>query len=113
MKFILLFLLIPLCFYPQKIKTRLNLVEWRTGNLGNVIVDDTLYKVNIMWSDIIWDEKQDYVETMLFTSNHKILIQKTPTQYYKTVYYKNGKTECVEISRNWFYDWIIKTLVFP
>jgi predicted DNA-binding transcriptional regulator AlpA len=113
MKFILLFLLIPLCFYPQKIKLKLNLVEWRTGNLGNVIVDDTLYKVNIMWSDIIWDEKQDYVETMLFTSNHKILIQKTPTQYYKTIYYKNGKTECVEISRNWFYDWIIKTLVFP
>jgi hypothetical protein len=105
---IILILLLPLFSFSQKVKLKLNIVEWRFGELGNIIIDDTICKVNAMWVD----EKEDYTETMLYTKHQRVMIQKTPTHYYKTVYYKNGKIECVESERIFFLEWVIKLLGF-
>ena len=100
---IILLLLLPLFSFTQKVNLKLNIVEWRFNELGNIVVDDTLCKVNAMWVD----NKENYSETMLYTQNQRILIQKTPTHYYKTIYYKNGKIECVESQRIFLLEWIL------
>ena len=100
---IILLLLLPLFSFSQKVNLKLNIVEWRFNELGNIIVDGTLCKVNAMWID----NKENYSETMLYTQNQRILIQKTPTHYYKTIYYKNGKIECVESQRIFLLEWIL------
>lgn len=103
---IILILLLPLFSFSQKVKLELNIAEWRFKELGNVIVDDTLCKVNAMWVH----DKKDYSETMLFTNHQRIFIQKTSTHYYKTVYHKNGKIECVELERIFFLEWMLNLI---
>ena len=100
---IILLLLLPLFSFSQKPKLKLNIVEWRFNGLGNIVIDDTLCKVNAMWVD----GNENYSETMLYTKNQRVLIQKTPTYYYKTIYHKNGKIECIESQRIFFLEQIL------
>ncbi len=105
----ILFLFISLTSYSQRFKLKTNIVEWRKGPLGKITIGDSDYTVNIMWTQ----QHESLEETMLYTSEHRIMIEKTPLTYYKTVYYKNGKIDCVEIPRIWFLEWFIESFVFP
>jgi len=105
--FLIFILLISFNCYSQKVKIKTNIVEWRKGSLGKITIDDSDYTVKIMWTQ----QHESTEETMLYTSEHRISIEKTPLTYYKTIYYKNGKIDCVEIPRIWFLEWIMETFL--
>jgi hypothetical protein len=106
---LLILLLLPLHTFSQKRELQCEIVEWKFGNLGRLSIGGEDYQVYAKWHK----EYDALSETMLFTSKHRTLIQKSPTHYYKTTYAKSGEVDCEEIARNWFCDWVVNLVISP
>ena len=109
MKIIVLFLLLPILSYSQRFELKTEIVEWKTGKMGKIIIEGSEHEVFARWDK----EYESLTETMFFTPKHRVLIQKSPTTYYKTTYFQNGKIECEEIPRNWIWDVIVNMFFLP
>ena len=109
MKIIVLFLLLPILSYSQRFELKTEIVEWKTGKIGKIIIEGSEHDVFAKWDK----NYESLTETMLFTPKHRVLIQKSPTMYYKTTYFQNGRIECEEIPRNWFWDVIVNMFFLP
>ena len=109
MKIIVLFLLLPILSYSQRFELKTEIVEWKTGKMGKIIIEGSEHEVFARWDK----EYESLTETMFFTPKHRVLIQKSPTTYYKTTYFQSGKIECEEIPRNWIWDVIVNMFFLP
>lgn len=108
---ILVMMIFSSSMYSQhRRELKLNHCQWKFKDCGQVMIEGTNYRIRAM--NTIEFESQH--ETTMYTdSNHVVTVQRTPTRYYFSVLYPNGRVTCEEIVRDGLVDWFLKVFVLP
>lgn len=104
------FLISNIGISQHKKELKLNHCLWKFKDCGQVMIEGTNYRIKAM--NTIEFESQH--ETTMYTdSNHVVTVQKTPTMYYFSVLYPDGRLTCEEIVRDRIVDWFLKVFILP
>ena len=82
-------------------KPKLSLVQWRFGDCGMIVLADTPRRVCACWFEV---EQREVSEVGLYGEGWRALVVKTPSHYYRTVYWHDGRIECEELIRHVWWE---------